>query len=233
MKRIIRSLLVAGVLSFAGVQSSQAAIINGSFEDGFTGWETIGNNKIRTENFGSGPTDGNKQSLSLTSGDAVGQRKLESFLGLESRSLDWLGNGNATEGSAIKQTFTASAGDVISFDYNFLTNEDTPSSYYNDFAFVTLTGVGELADTNSSTVTSLTSFDEETGFATFTQTIEVSGTYTLGIGVVDSGDKKVKSGILVDNVKQVPEPLTIFSSFIVLGFGAVCVRQNNLKASKP
>ncbi len=217
MKKIIRTLVIAGALSFFGVQSSQAAIINGSFENGFNGWDTIGNNSIQPGAFlGSGPTDGTNQALSINS-SGVPDFSLESFLGLTSGSLDGLGNGNATVGSAIKQTFTANAGDTISFDYNFLTTETTPS-FFNDFSFVSLTSVEELADTNSSFVGFVTPIAQETGFTTFTQTIAASGTYTLGIGVVNSIDAINASGILVDNVRiaSVPEPTTNILTLLVV-----------------
>jgi len=48
---------------------------------------------------------------------------LRTFLGLETGSLNELGNGNTTNGS-FKQTFTANAGDVVTFDWNFVTNEE-------------------------------------------------------------------------------------------------------------
>jgi hypothetical protein len=38
-----------------------------------------------------------------------------------------LGNGDATSGSAIRQAFLAEAGDILTFDWNFLTDEGTPS----------------------------------------------------------------------------------------------------------
>jgi hypothetical protein len=46
----------------------------------------------------------------------------------------------AIEGSAIKQTFTANAGQTLSFSWNFLTNESVGNDAnpnFNDFAFAT------------------------------------------------------------------------------------------------
>jgi Ca2+-binding RTX toxin-like protein len=122
-------------------------------------------------------------------------------LGLTSGSLDGLGNGNATVGSAIKQTVTVSAGTQLSFDWNFLTNEGTPTSF-NDFGFVSIVSntLDTLANTNSSFGFSPTIFNEETGFDTFSYTFQTAGTFTLGIGVVDVGDTVVDSGLLVDNL---------------------------------
>jgi hypothetical protein len=60
---------------------------------------------------------------------------LESFLGLSGNQLS---NLSVVEGSAIKQTITANAGDVFSFYWNFLTDEDAADVDYSDFAFFTL-----------------------------------------------------------------------------------------------
>ena len=212
-------------ISFFTASSSQAAIINGGFEDDFNGWETIGNTSIETSAFGSGPVEGNNQALLSTGGNTSTDSEIEAFLGLEAGSLDSLGNGNATAGSAIKQTFTANAGDTVSFQWNFLTNEATPT-FFNDFAFVSLVGLSELADTVSTFSLSPTSFDEETGFQTFSFDITTTGTYTLGLGVIDSIDLIVDSALIVDNV-SVPEPLTGLGALTATGFGLALRRKKN------
>lgn len=135
----------------------------------------------------------------------VSDTALENFLGQPSGTIDGLGNGNATEGSAIKQTFAASAGQTVTFDWNFLTNEATPNTPFNDFAFVSvrpLGGTSTLADTNSRfpLLGNNAQFNDETGYNTFSYEIPTTGTYTLGLGVVDVGDTIVNSGLLVDNV---------------------------------
>ncbi|MCZ8226538.1 MAG: PEP-CTERM sorting domain-containing protein, partial [Microcystis sp. LE19-84.1B] len=57
---------------------------------------------------------------------------LQSFLSLSGNQLS---NLFVTEGSAIKQTITANAGDILSFSWNFLTDEDAADVDYRDFAF--------------------------------------------------------------------------------------------------
>lgn len=183
--------------------SVNPTIINGSFEtDDFTGWTTIGSTSIETSAFGSGPTEGTSQALLSTGGATFSDEIIEAFLGLKRRSLDEFGNGDVTKGSAIRQTFTANAGDILTFNWNFLTNEGAQVFPYNDFSFVSISSLSELADTTfSSSVTSLTTqFFEETGFQTFSFTIPTTGTYTLGLAVVDVGDNSIDSGLLVDNV---------------------------------
>jgi hypothetical protein len=204
----------------AAVQPASAQLVNGGFETGnFTGWATTGNASIQTSAFGSGPTEGTFEALLSTDDPTVPDFSLEAFLGLAPGSLDNLGNGNATEGSAIRQTFLAEAGDILTFDWNFLTNEGT-SSFFNDFSFVSLAVLSELGDTTFPIfMNSLTPFGQETGFQTFSFTIPTTGTYTLGFGATDVADNIVASGLLVDNVKltPVPEPT---STLGVLAFGA-------------
>ncbi|MEC4818809.1 MAG: hypothetical protein SAK29_36875 [Scytonema sp. PMC 1069.18] len=171
----------------------------------FTNWNTIGDATIQTTAFGSVPTEGNFQALITTGGNTVTDTAIEAFLGLNVAALDSIGNGNATVGSALKREITVEAGDVLSFDFNFLTNEFTPTSF-NDFAFASIipNTLSELADTGSTFVLSPTIFSEETDYNTFTLKFTNAGTYTVGVGVVDVGDSIVDSGLLVDNFKIVP-----------------------------
>ena len=223
---------VLGLLSLSTVlvaAPSQAAVVNGSFESALSGWTSTGVALVIDSTIGVAPTNGSFQAGLSTYGSTVSASALEGFLGLSAGSLNALGNGAVTKGSAIKQTFTANAGDVISFDWNFLTSEATPNSSYNDFAFASLTGLTELADTTSTFVNSLTPFRDETGYQTASYTIATTGTYTLGIGVADVGDQvatsffgevPVPSGLLVDNVttEPVPEPASMLG---ILAFGAL------------
>ena len=137
-----------------------------------------------------------------------------------------------TSGSAIQQTFKAKAGDLLSFDWNFLTDEGTPT-FFNDLAFVSVSSLSTLADTTFPTfVSSLTPFNEETGFQPFSFIIPQDGTYTLGVGVVDAVDTIVDSGLLIDNVAlrsvAVPEPTSMFGllSLAALGMGATLKRKS-------
>jgi hypothetical protein len=225
---------LVGFSTVLSVESSYASIVNGGFEAGnFDGWETLGDTSIETAAFGSGPTEGDFQALLRTS--SSNEFQLEDFLGLSSGSLASLGNGNATDGSAIKQTFTAKAGQVVKFDWNFLTDEldfdDDPLSF-NDFAFVSLTSLSELGDTSLSFMNSLTPFSDETGFEKFSYVIPTTGTYTLGIGVTDVGNRIFESGLLVDKVAVTPEPASILGllAVSVLGAGSAFKRKQQHKA---
>lgn len=212
--------------------STKTTLVNGSFETGnFTGWSTLGSTSIETATFGNDPTDGTSQALLSTGGATFDDSITEKFLGLEAGSLNNLGKGQVTKGSSIQQIFTGKAGDILHFDYNFLTNEVLPPVNFSDLSFVSITSFSdssissllELANVSDVTsTTSLTEFFEETGFQPFSFKLPTTGTYTLGIGVINVGDIAFDSGLLIDNVKvtSVPEPsfsLLGFSTFALLG----------------
>jgi len=152
--------------------------------------------------------------------------QIEQFLGLPDQELTFQGSGPAVQGSALQLAFTAGAGSVLSFRYNFLTNESNafPGTTINDFAFVSIATTGApgtnlvpetnrvLADVAGSTgsplVSSPTRFDLETGFRTFTSQALAAGTYRLGIAVVNVTDDLGESGLLIDNLTLTNGTLT-------------------------
>jgi len=139
-------------------------------------------------------------------GVAASVDQLESFLGLSAGTLDGVGNGPVVNGSALQTSFTATAGQVLSFQYTFLTDEDPtagPLNIVNDFAFVTLNSQDptSIADVVGSTFSSSsTPFAMETATLTFTITLADAGLYTLGIGVANVTDASFPSGLLVDGL---------------------------------
>jgi hypothetical protein len=176
-------------------------IVNGGFETGdLRGWEHgYGEAAIEDASFGSGPISGKYDLLLRNDGDNDNDWEIEAFLELPAGSLDNLG-GNATSGAAVKTYFVSHAGQVLSLKYNFLTDEFPFSPTYNDFAFVVLVNLTEIANTFTLEWFSLSPFFFETGFETFEYTIPKPGRYLLGIGVMDRGDTMVDSGLLVDDV---------------------------------
>lgn len=239
---------VAGLL-VATTETSPAAVVNGSFETGnFSDWNTSGQTSIETSSFQVTPVNGSYQAVLQTcfftgacddSQSLTNANDLESFLGL---SVNELSNLGVIEGSAIKQTITANAGDIFSFSWNFLTDEDAANVDYNDFAFFTLNNnLYRLADIQSSfpVSPSFSHLKKETGYQTYTIPISVAGNYILGFGVVDvdktgGGDNTINSALLVDNIKltnnsdiaKVPEPDTIFGLLLTLGLASKCKRKN-------
>ncbi|MGB5634899.1 MAG: hypothetical protein WBM86_19245 [Waterburya sp.] len=207
-----RSINLKGDTDSSSSFESSSSIGNGSFETAdFREWNTIGDTSIETDDLGIFPTDGTYQALITNgfsdAGGSVVDSDLEEFLDLAPGSLDGLVGGDATEGSVIKQEFTVEAGDIVSFDWNFLTNEATPDFTFNDTAFLSVSGFTfELADTGANFVdaSGVDQFNEQTGAQTLTFSINAAGTYTIGFGVVDVGDEIVDSGLAIDNVAIQP-----------------------------
>ena len=132
---------------------------------------------------------------------------LEVFLGVPGGSLDALGNGIVHGGSAIKQTFTAAAGQALTFNWNFITDE-APPSIFNDFAFWSLSSLSTLADANQPGLISFGSL-LQTGFKQTSVVLPNVGTYTLALGVANVSDTGGLPQLLVDDVtvaSSVPEP---------------------------
>ena len=132
---------------------------------------------------------------------------LELFLGLGNGALEQLaisvGQGVPWEGSAIKQTFTANAGSILIFNWQYLTDEGLAIPV--DFAFVVLDGnILFLADNSAATHDSDTPFVYESDYRTFVVRLATGGTHTIGIGVIDTYDSAVNSGVLLDNFRIVP-----------------------------
>ena len=153
-----------------------------------------------------------------------GASTLEVFLGLGNGSLEQLaisiGQDVPSEGSAIKQMFTANAGSILKFNWQYLTDEASPSNQtfqptcssifpegliLSDFAFVVLDGnILFLADNLAASHDSDTPFADESGYRTFVVRLATGGTHTIGVGVIDTLDPPVNSGVLLDNFRIVP-----------------------------
>lgn len=206
------------------------AVVNGNFGTGSfsPGWETLGQTSVQDDSFGIAPPAGMTYQALTEANQGESATALETFLGLAPNSLT---NQGVTVGSAIRQSVALNAGDTLSFDWNFLTDQNPGSTDYNDFSFFTLGGtLISLADTFTPTVPSLFSpFAYETQYTSFTYTVPSTGSYTLGFGVANVGDTAVNSGLLVTNVQNtpVPEPLTLFGSLAALGLLAKARQQGD------
>jgi hypothetical protein len=233
----VSTVTLASLSNLLGVclSQAQAITINGGFELGnFTDWNPIGLTSIETSAFGSGPPQGIYGALLQTGVETdFNVFELDTALGLAGFPTDSLFNYGSMGGSVITtEVVDVKAGDTLSFQWNFLTNElIDPNLTRNDFAFFTVVPtlapltatVNQLADTNSTFMTSTTmSFQNETGFQTKSITFSSAGTFRLGFGVVDVGDFAATSGLLVDNVKltPVPEPTSILGTAVMAGFWA-------------
>lgn len=236
--RRVGRLIVAFVLIFLPLKSARATLIEG-FENGLTPGSTVGDASVQLSYFGINPTEGTHQLALSTinqlsdpgytpisgSTGAVSVVTIANFLGIPTGTIrDGLVTGQ--EGSAFQLNLgMLNAGDVITFDYNFLTDEVQPGAH-NDFAFFTLGLPGNtpvIADTFSSLLHPTTGqgnpFVLETGYQTFSITVNTAGMYTLGIGVADGTTTDVPSALLLDNIQlfQVPEPSTLALALVGTG----------------
>jgi len=143
-----------------------------------------------------------------------------------------------TNGSAIYQTFSATAGTTLSFQWNFATNEIIPSSW--DAALYSLqvgsnqAKVFELADTTQSSVVSLAAggaspFTSMTGYKTAAVVLPSTGTYTVGFISMQTGDDEVSSATYISNVQagtgggSSPTPAPAGWSLGLLGLGFIAI----------
>jgi PEP-CTERM motif len=219
--------LALALLALASSNPARAIIITG-FEPGDPVFNQIGDAGFQGTYNSIAPFQLTRQFLLTTisnSGDgfpgesgtnAVPVNTLATFFGIAAAQITFPGS-LAREGSGFSISFTATAGQVLSFNYNFLTSEG-PNT---DYAFYTLTGTtGSVNFANSTQATSGTAsgtFALQTNYQTFTIPITTTGTFTFGIGIVDGGSFTGQSGILLDNIQLVPEPTT----FALVGLGAV------------
>ena len=235
------------LISLGGI--ARATVVEGFESGSFSGSEaTSGDVGIRGTYFTIAPTEGTKQMLLTTinntsdspqtnqSGvNAVPVGTIATFLGISPSSLIRDGTAAGQEGSAFTISLgTLTAGTTITFNYDFLTNEDPSGTHHNDFAFWELNSgtIHIFADTTSSlhaTNASNTVFGLETGYQTVTITITTTGTYTLGLGVMDATTTDNSSGLLIDNIQvtAVPEPTTI--GFSVAGAALLVALRKRIK----
>jgi hypothetical protein len=219
-----------------------AVTINPGFETGDTsGWTTVGDASVVDSGFGVTPTEGSYQLLMTTGSGSVSPGATETAMGMPNNSIRQLfrdyvrrpGQSRGMfpiEGSAVQQSFdVVAAGDYITFDWNFLTDEfnrnPVETDYYTDFLWGYLEGPGGveefvLAHANEGAgnfSTSNSTFDQETGSHTFTFTFAQAGSYTLTLGVHDVEDAYYDSGGILDGFQLIrgPEP----DSFLLVAVG--------------
>jgi hypothetical protein len=234
--QLIRSALTGLALTFAVSTDSQAALFEG-FESLTLSVPAVGD---------AGPVDGDfftpfqatpqgsRQLLlsttsfaadggNLSGSDAASVATVESFLALQTGAIP--DGGSLGDASAVKLAVTLGVGDVLSFQYRFLTSATVLDGM--DFAFYTLQiGAGipvlvTFADTVAATTPSTSAnFDFESGVATVTlPAAGIAGSYTLGFGIADHTDDAIQSGVLIDNVQIVPEPTSAL--LLLLGLGGL------------
>lgn len=219
--------------------TAHAGIVNGSFESGLAGWDALGDTAA-LGGFAPAPAPHGASQLVLTTASmqfaddtplpagalnvsgvdaAAAGGELELFAGVAPGAfdLDALNAVHAFEGSAVRQSFVAQAGAVLSFRWNFLSAD----GLLGDFAFVVIDGqLIRLADA-SGLASPAGAWGRQSGPADFSFHVGSTGSHQLVFGVVDVGDYSASSALLVDSVRvsAVPEPASV--ALMLLGLGAL------------
>lgn len=240
MRSISGVLPVLMLLSSLAPAPAAAMVIDlEGFESGLGGVTTSGTVTIETAAFGIAPLNGStSQALLTTGGSATATATTESDLGLAAGTIDAIFTSDVDpfstgttvmEGAGLQLTFAADAGDVLEWDWAFVTNEVSPSTgntppnpgLYTDFAWffldypTTTDAGGALTHANDATVTfstSATSFLDEVAYSTIMLAVPETGTYTISVGVHDLQDPQFDTGLIIDAFRLVkgPEPNTAF-----------------------
>ena len=233
-KFIIRNNLAAtliAVLALGACAQASAGIANGNLEGNLSQWNTSGTVALSSASSTKGQ---NSALITAVDGGPTNASSIASFAGTNIAGLQAIKSGytNFTTGSALSQTFTASAGSTLSFDFRTLTNESITSPW--DFTFFVLDGVAiSLGDTSidSGYSSGVAGFSHANAWDTFTATIASSGSHQLTFGALQAGDSSVATALMVDNVTlsaKVPEP----GSFALLGLAAFGLFAARRKAAK-
>lgn len=135
-----------------------------------------------------------------TSGVPASGADVAAFVGVPLGDLEALAPGVSYQGSAIQRTLTVASGDVLSFRWNFATNEVVGEGI-NDYSFVSIVS-GQallLADVLSpAQVAGGTVFHTQTGWQEFTYTFASAGSVTLSLGCINDSDEMYASALLLD-----------------------------------
>ncbi|MFE4106733.1 hypothetical protein [Almyronema epifaneia] len=178
-------------------------LVNAGFEAGLAGWLSRGNVQPVTAAIGADPVAGQFQAALATSGEVLGDDSLEAFLQLPPDSLGAIEN---TVGSAIRQSFFAQAGDILTLNWQLLTQGlalDPSTS-----AFVSISRLSQTFEVIETQLFNLlTDPDRLTGSQTFSFVVPTTGTYSLGIGLI-TADATETTQLLIDNVSLKPQPPT-------------------------
>ncbi|WP_374495905.1 hypothetical protein [Zoogloea sp.] len=233
MKRMF-ALSTALLLGAFIANPAKAAVINGDFTAGLTGWDSLGDvavlagaarlstASLDVDDF---PAAAGAFNLSGNAAAPVGQPGgVEEFAGLPLGQLDPdpLNGSWAFEGSALRQTLAVQAGDTLRFDWHLGSNED-PLIGMNDYAFVVIGGVLAVLD---DVFTGL-------GSGSFSHTFNAAGSIDVVFGIVDVGDYVGSSWLSIDAVRiaTTPQPVSAPGS-LALALAGVGVLARRLRHSR-
>lgn len=215
--KMLRHMVGFALLLAAGQGS--AAVINGSFESGLSGWSTVGD--VSTSS--AWATDGTYSAL-LTPSVAVGDA--EALMGLAAGTLDaitdngTMGTTAPTNAAVLYQSIGVGAGDQLLFDYRFVDAERVNG--WNDTAIALFqNGLLSAYFLGSSLTT-----DTVEGSGLFSASL--TGVSMLAFITFNQGDVATSPDLYIDNVRieaagmvvPVPAAVWLFLSGITALAGA-------------
>jgi hypothetical protein len=221
---------IFSLATLALASPSQAALIN------FSSWNqfgdvaipSLGQADLSTNALQNDDLPDPDSKFNFSNKPAVDAQTLESNLGLPSQSLDpeAINFVTAFEGSGLQQKYTFTEDKILSFNWIFLTNDQTRNISgfnFDDYAFIALDNqVQTLASTNisvSNLIPSSTNFSREVS-GTYTRTFS-PGIYNIALGVVDVGSFDSTSALKISNAQlssqAVPEPSTVLGTVVAMG----------------
>lgn len=202
-----RNLAAAAALSLLAAGSVQAQVDTGSLN----GWTSFGDvvSQAGALTLTTAALDGGPDAPANRSGiAAIDIGPLEAAAGLSAYALDVSPAEYGTEGSLALQSFSVIAGQTLSFNWSFSSQD----SQFQDHAFAVLGGqLFSLATTSQPGSAS----------QSFSYTFGQSGTVSLAFGVIDTVDYQGVSSLTVSNlqISAVPEPTSI--AMMLAGLAAV------------
>jgi len=210
--------LAAAVLLLA-VGSAKADISNGSFEDGLNNWSIV-------------LSGGDVQAVSSHTDSTGSATGTSSWSPTDGSAFALLEGGYANESVQLYQTFTASAGEVLTFDYfwdseDYVSDDDT---VYDDTGMGTLLSGSGTGGAVLSTLFShsIVGSDPEdywgTPWTLVSHTFAAAGTYTLLIETWNDDDNDQSSYVGIDNVALTPVPVPGAILLGMFGLGAAGIK---------
>lgn len=208
--------------------AASASLANGSFNQGLTGWTTLGDVAVQGHTLvlttasaifeDDAPLAAGYFNVSGQEAGGIGiPGGLEDFVGVPLGSLDPDPIEHTValyEGSAVRQSVWVNAGDTLSFRWNLLTaDQDMPDAallFLGSQAPVTLTTADMALDETDLLADGQISV-RQTGYQLYSHTFTQAGTVMLAWAVADHGDYIGSSQLMLQDiaVTAVPEPGTV------------------------
>lgn len=230
----MKTLAISALLGLAFSLPAQAAPQNIDLTAGFTGGDALAlsdSSVFMTTALDDTDDDGanfNFSGMAAPLWAGGGVDSLEAFTGHPAGEFDisrFDGSSSmATEGSAFRlDNISVSAGDTLSFDWTFYTNEPAGNALADAAFFSVLGSQTTLLANAADGITGdagLSGFVAATS-STYSYTFTSAGTYSLVFAVVDTDDFVTSSALAVNNVAITPVPEPKDWMLMLAGLGLV------------